>query len=130
MTGWHSDEQEDVNYGPTILSYNINPVDPEREDRLSRLSKRFAFNISEIISEYIFISMDTHINKKAMLQTKIKSKTICYHIISFRIILKHQKLVDDFDVYMYEFLMFQNNSKRNLFFSLSLKYNLANKKTA
>jgi hypothetical protein len=43
VSGWHSDDPSDENYGPTIFSYKEKPVD---EGRLNRAARR---NIEKVI---------------------------------------------------------------------------------
>ncbi|XP_061179613.1 peroxynitrite isomerase THAP4-like [Saccostrea echinata] len=80
VTGWHSDDPEDVEYAPTIFSYKMKTVNPEREERLARRNLQKEFHVSvqreqeqerRKVWTFLYLYIPT---------AKVRGKCVCYYL--------------------------------------------------
>ena len=65
VSGWHTDDPEDVNYAPTMFSYKLKTFDQEREDRLARRSLQKVLKSHHQLNLSLVYSFDEKIRIKA-----------------------------------------------------------------
>ena len=65
VSGWHSDDPDDVNYAPTMFSYKLKTFDQERENRLARRSLQKVLKSHHQLNLFLVYTYDEKIRIKA-----------------------------------------------------------------